>query len=444
MGIEKIARELVPIAKSWLKKTRAVENLAELTERGIRFPSSTVRAEIINAANKNNPKETMEVIRFFDRHNSLGSITNKSSGERIIINNNRHYNGNTQISVQTPEFHKLGEDWYSFNKRLITKEKYMGSELKESSRNFVFNGYNELDSKKPKFISKIREFRRHTPDGPKLETELAEYNSESRKAVKHLKYNTEINKDNEITLTSLSHSDNIAIDRTNPYLYKLSLPVEDLAKVEFAELVKRENMKGLAPELNMNCFKWYRETFPNSNYKFSGTAAFVYPSEAFIGIGLNTQCVNSATVINHVNHEAEHLLKQQRDLYRLVGDNAREKINLGNPIARNFYEGSVKRFGKITKGSKEYDEAIKYYNADKVYDSSVVSSTSRYTASAEAKEKYWENYFEVKADEAGNAANERYIKAFENVQANFPILKLPTENLNSLTYKKFNEKIELT
>lgn len=444
MGIGKIARELMPIAKSWFKKTRTVENLAELTERGIRFPLSTVRAEIINAANKNNPKETMEVIRFFDRHNSIGSITHKSNGERIIINNNRYFNGNRAISIDTPEFHKLGEDWYSFSKRMITKEKYRRNELRESSRNFVFNGYNELDSKKPKIISKIREFRRHTSDGQKLETELAEYNSQSRKAVKQLKYKTEINRDNEISLTSVSHSDNVVIDKTNPYFYKISLPAEDLAKVEYAGIVKRENMKGLAPELNLNCFKWYNETFPNSNYNLSSTAAFICPSKGFIGIALNQQCANNSTIINHVNHEAEHLLRQHRDLYRLIGDNARDKIDFKNPVARNFYEGSVKRFGEITKGSKEYDEALKYQKADNIYDSTVVPNTKSHNANTEARQKYWENYLELKAFQAGDNATNNYNQALTNIQSNFPTLKLPTENLKHYNYQKFNEIIELT
>lgn len=442
MGIEKIARELMPIAKSWLKKTRAVENLAELTERGIRFPSSTVRAEIINASNKNNPKESMEVIRFFDRHNSIGSITQKSSGETIIINNNRHFNGNSQISINTPEFHKLEDNWYGFHKRLITKEKYIGSRLNESSRNFVFDGYHELESNKPKVISKIREFRRYTPDGQKLETELAEYHSESRKAVKHLKYKTEINKDNEISLTSVSHSDNVAIDKTNPYFYMFSLPPKDLAKAEYADIVKRTNMKGLAPELNMDCFKWYRENFPNSNFNLSGAGAFIEPSHAFIGISLNSQCINSRVIINHVNHEAEHLLRQYRDLYRLAGNNT--KINLENPVTKNFYEGSVKRFGKITKGSKDYDEAIKYQQANNVYDANVVANTNRHTADAQAREKYWDNYLEIKANEAGETALTKYNQALENIQSNFQKLKLPTENLNSLNYRQYNEKIELT
>lgn len=386
----------------------------------------------------------MEVIRFFDKQKSIGSITHKSNGERIIINNNRYFNGNHAISIDTPEFHKLGEDWYYFGKRMITKEKYNANGLSESSRNFVFNGYNELDSKKPKIISKLREFRRYTSDGQKLETELAEYNSQNRKAVKQLKYKTEINKDNELSLTSVSHSDNIVIDKTNPYLYKLGLPSEDLAKVEYAEIVKRENMKGIAPELNLDCFKWYRDTFPNSNYNFSSTGAFIYPSEAFIGISLNRQCANNRVIINHVNHEAEHLLRQHRDLYRLIGDNAQNKIDFNNPVATNFYEGSVKRFGKITKGSKEYDEALKYQKADKIYDSSVVPNTNSHTANAEAREKYWENYLELKASQAGDNATNKYNQALENVQSNFQTLKMPTENIKQHNYKKYSEKIELT
>ena len=264
-----------------------------------------------------------------------------------------------------------------------------------------------------------------------ITTTFREHSSDKRTAIKELKMETAINSDKELSVKSINHTNNINVDKTNEYLYNFTLPNDELAIVEYAKIVQQHNMKGIAPELNLNAHAWYSQNIDKRIAKELGetSMAFVIPSRAFIGITPHIWSTHKIHTIGTLNHEAEHLLVQNRDIYRLIGDNASYySIKWDDPRAKNFYEDAVKRFGKITSESKEYEEAKRFVEADKTYQ-------------IKDKKSYMENYLEVDADRPANKAKNKFKQAVDDVQNNFPFLKLPIENLNHVEKTKFQEKI---
>ena len=434
MGIQSLGK----IAGSWIKSTKSITNLEELASRGIQFPSSVVRAEIITASRKNNPNETMEVIRFFDKHKSVGSITNKSNGESFVININHSPLG--KLSSQSEPQSKLAkdmiyDDWYRFKSKMITKEKFKGKELTDVNTTFVTTAEHEMEPNRVKPISVLQIKRQKGKEEDLISTTFREHSSDKRTSTKELSILTSLNKNNALSVKSMTHTPNVNVDKTNEYLYSFTLPADDFAKAEYAKIVQRENMKGIVPDINLNAHIWYSETFgQEAAGELIGTAhAFIMPSKAFIGINTLTNAHNKASITNHVNHECQHLLVQHRNIFRTIGDNARNKIDWNDPRAKKFYDGIQERFGKITPESKEYTEAQKFIEADK-----------NYKLHTEDRKANAENYLEIDAERAGNSAVKRFQNAVENVQNNFPLLKLPTENQGHLLYREFQEKIKLT